>query len=145
MKTQPQRFLLGLDLQELTRTIEEAGEPAYRAQQLFHALYAERVSCADQVSTLPKEFRSTLAQEGISFGLPEIQKKFISSDGTVRYLIELADHETVETVWMPEGDGGEAGCGSGAGREILDRHPGAGGLGATRVYCHGRAAVDAQI
>ena len=103
--------------------VEEAGEPSYRARQLFHALYAERVSSADQVSTLPKEFRSTLVQEGISLGLPATQKKFISSDGTVRYLIELADHETVETVWMPEGDGGEAGDGSEAGAEIETHNP----------------------
>jgi 23S rRNA (adenine2503-C2)-methyltransferase len=118
MNAEPQRVLLGLDLQELTKMVEDAGQPAYRARQLFHALYAERVSSADQVSTLPKEFRSALAQENISLGLPAIQKKFISSDGTVRYLIELADHETVETVWMPEGDGGEAGDGSEAGAEI---------------------------
>jgi 23S rRNA (adenine2503-C2)-methyltransferase len=121
MNADPQRVLLGLDLQELTRMVEDAGQPSYRARQLFHALYAERVSSADQVSTLPKEFRSTLIQEGVSLGLPGIQKKFISTDGTVRYLIELADHETVETVWMPEGDGGEAGDGSEAGAEI-ERH-----------------------
>jgi 23S rRNA (adenine2503-C2)-methyltransferase len=59
----------------------------------------------------------------VSLGLPEIQKKFVSSDGTVRYLIELADHETVETVWMPEGDGGEAGDGSEAAVEIEAHHP----------------------
>ena len=103
--------------------VEEAGQPAYRARQIFHALYAERVSSADQVSTLPKEFRSALLAEGISLGLPAVQKKFVSSDGTVRYLIELADGETVETVWMPEGDGGEAGDGSEAGAEIETHSP----------------------
>ncbi len=103
--------------------VEDAGEPAYRARQLFHALYAERVSSAEQVSTLPKEFRATLIKDGVSLGLPEIQKKFVSADGTVRYLIELADHETVETVWMPEGDGGETGDGSEAGVEIEAHHP----------------------
>src|SRR6266849_7433259 len=123
MNAYPQRVLLGLDLQELTKMVEDTGQPSYRAQQLFHALYAERVISADQVSTLPKEFRSTLVQEGISLGLPEIQKKFLSSDGTVRYLIELADHETIETVWMPEGDGGEAGDGSEAGAEIEAHNP----------------------
>jgi 23S rRNA (adenine2503-C2)-methyltransferase len=51
-------------------------------------------------------------------GFPGIARKFVSSDGTVRYLVELADGETVETVWMPEGDGGESGDGSEAGDEI---------------------------
>jgi 23S rRNA (adenine2503-C2)-methyltransferase len=115
--------LLGLDLQELTKVVEEAGQPSYRARQLFHALYAERVSSLDQVSTLPKEFRSKFVEPGVSLGLPGIQKKFVSSDGTVRYLIELADGETVETVWMPEGDGGEAGDGSEAAAEIEAHKP----------------------
>jgi 23S rRNA (adenine2503-C2)-methyltransferase len=123
MKALQQRVLLGLDLQELTKLVADAGQPSYRANQLFHALYAQRVRSADHVSTLPKEFRSMLVEEGISLGLPGIQKKFISSDSTVRYLIELADHETVETVWMPEGDGGEAGDGSEAGEEIATHNP----------------------
>ena len=38
----------------------------------------------------------------------------------MRYLIALADGQTVETVWMPEGDGGEAGDGSEAG-ELAER------------------------
>jgi len=118
-----QDTLLGLDLQELTQMVEDAGQPTYRARQLFHALYAERVSSLDQVSTLPKEFRSKFVEPGIALGLPAIQKKFVSSDGTVRYLIELADHETVETVWMPEGDGGEAGDGSEAAAEIEAHKP----------------------
>src|SRR6266700_2891904 len=112
-----QRVLLGLDLQELTKIVDKADEPGYRARQLFHALYSERVSSPEEVSTLPKEFRSILAKEGFSIGLPEIEKKFVSTDGTVRYLIGLADRETVETVWMPEGDDGEAGDGSEAGAE----------------------------
>lgn len=123
MSADPQKVLVGLDLQELTKMVANAGQPAYRARQLFHALYAERVSSADQMSTLPKEFRSTLVEEGFSLGLPGIQRKFTSSDGTVRYLIELADAETVETVWMPEGDSGEAGDGSEAGAEIETHNP----------------------
>src|SRR5258708_18530110 len=123
MSADPQKVLLGLDLQEVRKVVEYAGQPSSRARRLFQALYAERVSSADQVSALPKEFRSTLMQEGVSLGLAEIQKKFVSSDGTVRYLIELADRETVETVWMPEGDGGEAGDGSEAGAEIETHNP----------------------
>ena len=42
-------------------------------------------------------------------------KKFASADGTVRYLIEFEDGQSVETVWMPEGDDGESGDGSEAG------------------------------
>ena len=116
--------LLGLDLQELARIVEGAQQPSYRARQLFHALYNERVSSTDAVSTLPREFRSSLLQAGFSIGVPQMERKFVSTDGTERYLIGLSDGESIETVWMPEGDGGEAGDGSDAGeiRPGLDRN-----------------------
>ena len=66
--------LLGLELQELTRLTDEADQPAYRARQLFHALYAERAGSVEDVSSLPKDFRSRLENEGFTLGLPEIAK-----------------------------------------------------------------------
>ncbi len=41
--------------------------------------------------------------------LPDIVQTARSVDGTERYLMRMADGETVETVWMPDGDGGERG------------------------------------
>src|SRR5450631_672637 len=114
----PSKSLLGLNLQELTSLAVGWGQPTYRGQQLFDAVYRQRIGRLDQVSTLPLEYRARLAEEGWAVGLPAIARKFVSSDGTVRYLVELADGETVETVWMPEGDGGESGDGSEAGDEI---------------------------
>jgi len=113
--------LLGLDLQELTNLALGSGQPAYRGQQLFDAVYRQKIERLDQVSTLPLEYRARLAREGWAVGFPRIARKFVSSDGTVRYLVELADGETVETVWMPEGDGGETGDGSEAGDEIEEK------------------------
>ena len=109
--------LLGLQLSELTLLVEEFGQPAYRARQLFEALYRQRVETPDQISTLPQDFRGSLSEKGISVGLPGIEKKFVSGDGTVRYLVACGDGQRVETVWMPEGDGGEAGDGSEAGNQ----------------------------
>jgi 23S rRNA (adenine2503-C2)-methyltransferase len=103
--------LLGLDLQELTALVEKSGEPSFRGRQLFEALYRQRVRSAQQISTLPHEFRHSL-EESRSLGLPAIERRFVSGDGTVRYLMAFADAQSVETVWMPEGDGGEAGDGS---------------------------------
>jgi 23S rRNA (adenine2503-C2)-methyltransferase len=85
---------------------------------LFDAVYRQKIDRLDQVSTLPLEYRARLAEDGWEVGLPRIARKFISSDGTARYLVELADGQTVETVWMPDGDGGESGDGSEAGDEI---------------------------
>jgi 23S rRNA (adenine2503-C2)-methyltransferase len=110
-------FLLGLQLPELTLLTEEFGQPPYRARQLFEALYRQRVETPEQISTLPQDFRRNLSEKGISVGLPAIEKKFVSGDGTVRYLVACGDGQSVETVWMPEGDGGEAGDGSEAGTQ----------------------------
>jgi len=118
MKTQIANSLLGLNLQELTDLALASEQPAYRGRQLFDAVYRQRIERLDQVSTLPLEYRAHLADEGWDVGLPKIARKFVSTDGTVRYLMELSDGETVETVWMPEGDGGERGDGSEAGDEI---------------------------
>ena len=107
-----QTTLLGLTLQELTALAEEHDQPSYRGQQLFEALYRQRVSSVEEISTLPSGLRSRLEEDSFSIGMPRIDKEFVSSDGTVRYLIALSDGQTVETVWMPEGDEGESGDGS---------------------------------
>jgi 23S rRNA (adenine2503-C2)-methyltransferase len=118
MLSQISNSLLGLSLQELTDLALRSGQPAYRGQQLFDAVYRQKIDRLDQVSTLPLDYRARLADEGWRVGLPRIDRKFVSRDGTVRYLVELTDGQTVETVWMPEGDGGENGDGSEAGDEI---------------------------
>jgi len=112
--------LLGLDRSELASLVDTLPEPPYRAKQLLEAVYRQRVESIEHISTLPQQLRLKLTEKGISIGLPRIEKRFVSQDGTVRYLIALADGQTVETVWMPEGDGGEAGDGSEAG-EVAER------------------------
>ena len=113
----------------------EAGQPAYRGRQLFEALYRQRVEAVDQITTLPNSFRSELTKNYAS-GLPQTQKKFISLDGTVRYLIGFADGQSVETVWMPEGDNGEQGDGSEAGEEEM------GGPPLSRAVEHALSAIE---
>ncbi len=110
-------LLLGMDREELTALVTEAGAPSYRVKQIMDAVYRQRVETLQEISTLPQDFREQLAQGGVSVGAARIENKFVSSDGTVRYLIGFGDGQSVETVWMPEGDGGEAGDGSEAGDE----------------------------
>ena len=118
MAAEKQTVLLGLTLRELIEFVEESGQPSYRGEQLFEALYRQRFESTEEISTLPQEFRQSLGQRGLSLGTPAIENKFVSSDGTVRYLIGFVDGQSVETVWMPEGDDGEAGDGSEAGNEV---------------------------
>ncbi len=91
----------------------------YRLRQFLDGIYRQRWSNLDQFTTLPQSLRGQLAEAGYSVGLPTIEKKFTSSDGTVRYLFSFSDGQSVETVWMPDGDGGEAGDGSDSGDQEL--------------------------
>ena len=109
--------VLGMDRADLGVLVEELGEPAYRAQQLLEAIYRQRVESVEEISTLPQQLRAKLAEKAVTIGTPRIEKRFVSQDGTVRYLIGFDDGQSVETVWMPEGDGGEAGEGSGDSEE----------------------------
>jgi 23S rRNA (adenine2503-C2)-methyltransferase len=92
----------------------EMGEPKWRGQQIAEAVYRQRIVDLEGISTMPKALRQRLAAEGWEVGRPRITQIFTSVDGTERYLVEGqgAGGLTVETVWMPEGDGGEAGDGS---------------------------------
>ena len=99
--------LFGLQNQQLTERLAEFRLPAWRIRQLETALYSQRVTDLGEITTWPKELREQLAAQGFRIGLPEIAETFRSIDATERYLIACADGQTVETVWMPEGDGAE--------------------------------------
>ncbi len=107
MTTLLQFELLGLTLQELTSLVESFDEPGFRARQLFDALYRQRLAALEDITTLPKSLRSRLVSLGYRTGFPAIDQRFVSADGTVRYLVRFSDGQTVETVWMPDGDGVE--------------------------------------
>lgn len=114
-----QHELLSLSNQQLGEMIESFAQAPYRLRQLLDGLYKQRLSRLEQFSTLPLTFRQQLLAADYSVGQPATEKKFTSSDGTVRYLFAFADGQSIETVWMPDGDGGEAGDGSDTGDEEL--------------------------
>lgn len=117
------RALFGLDAEALSDVMAAMGEPRWRGRQLAEALYRQRVTELEAVTTLPLGVRARMAAKGWRVGRPAIAQAFVSQDGTERYLVECgtsggpAGMQTVETVWMPEGDGGEAGDGSGEERD----------------------------
>ena len=117
------KVLLGMDLVELSALVEDFKEPSYRSRQLFESIYRQRVDSIEEISTLPSGLRRELVARGISLGWSRTVNKFHSTDGTVRYLLACADGETVEAVWMPEGDGGETADGSEAGDESFIPRP----------------------
>jgi 23S rRNA (adenine2503-C2)-methyltransferase len=111
------RALFGKNLADLTELMQSFGQKPYRARQVWEALYRQRVASVEDMTTLSHELRERLMTLGWSVELPEIVQTARSVDGTERYLMRMADGETVETVWMPDGDGGERGDGSEAAEE----------------------------
>ncbi len=99
--------LFGQTYPQLTEHLARLGEKPYRARQLWEALYRQRVSSLEDITTFSAELRAKLAENDV-IGLPRIVQAATSVDGTERYLMQMADGETVETVWMPDGDGVEA-------------------------------------
>src|SRR5258705_2836055 len=92
--------LLGMELSELQQALGP-GEPQFRARQVYEAIYHGQVPDLVHITTLPGKLRERLAS-GHAVGLPTVEKRYESSDGTRRYLVRLEDGRTVETVWMPE-------------------------------------------
>jgi 23S rRNA (adenine2503-C2)-methyltransferase len=86
-----------MDLAELQAAL--TGQPKFRAQQIYEAVYHQRVTSLDQITNIPKSLHDVLP-----LGLPEIEKYYDSVDGTRRYLLRLRDGKTIESVWMPEGE-----------------------------------------
>ena len=94
--------LVGMDLAEIGELLGP-DQPAYRARQLYDAVYKQRAATFSEVTTLPKAYREKLASKFV-IGLPEVAARFESVDGTLRYLLKLSDGKTIETVLMPEGE-----------------------------------------
>ena len=102
--------LLGKSREELRRLSVDLGEPAYRGDQIYRALYAERNFELAAISNLPAAFRQRLTQHA-AITLPQVKQRYLSQDGSVRYLLGLAGGvdgngkaqkpASVEAVFMP--------------------------------------------
>ena len=89
-----------MEVSELEQVLGPSA-PRFRAQQIYSALYQQKVSDLVQISSLPAPLRSGLSREH-GVGLPALDRRYDSIDGTKRYLLRLDDGRTVETVLMPE-------------------------------------------
>lgn len=92
---------MGLTTAELTAFVQEFGEPDYRARQIFAALHQRRLRSFDEMTDLPKEFRALLSERATASTLT-VESRYISEDGTRRYLLKTHDSLPVETVFIPE-------------------------------------------
>src|SRR6185369_14843012 len=93
--------LTGLSQPELVSFLETMGEPAYRGRQLFGALQHRRLRDFDEITDLPKHLRARLSEIALAATL-KVESRYISDDGTRRYLMKTHDNLPVETVFIPE-------------------------------------------
>ena len=91
--------LYGLTLEKLQNVMVEEGQKPYRAIQLYTWIYEKHAASFDEMSDISLKFREVL-KEKYCLSLPKIFLKQVSSDGTVKLLLELEDGMKVETVLM---------------------------------------------
>lgn len=90
-----------LSKEQFTSHLKERGQPSYRAAQVWQWLYQKRAVSFDEMSNLSGALRQQLAAD-FSISRPGIARQSESRDGTVKFLFELADGETIESVLIPE-------------------------------------------
>jgi 23S rRNA (adenine2503-C2)-methyltransferase len=102
-------------LAALAAFFDACGEPPYRAGQVFARLWHRPVAAFADMTELPRALRLQLADR---FSLPRLPllSRQRSSDGTEKFLFQLADGQAIETVAIPEGErltlciSSQAGC-----------------------------------
>ena len=93
-------LLRDLPTDRLPALVAEAGQPAYRADQLARWLYPDAVFDWAGMSNLPRAFRDRLAAEHDLAGLSLVERQ-VSRDGTRKFLFELRDGHRIESVIIP--------------------------------------------
>ncbi|OAJ73188.1 23S rRNA (adenine(2503)-C2)-methyltransferase [Brevibacillus sp. SKDU10] len=92
-------LIYSLRLEEMKQWLEENGEKAFRAAQIFDWLYVKRVTAFEEMSNLSKALRDKLNEEFRINALTEITRQE-SADGTIKFLFQLIDGHAIETVIM---------------------------------------------
>src|SRR2546421_618183 len=93
--------LTALSPAELSEFVAALGEPPFRARQIFAGIHRRRLSSLGEMTDLPKELRAKLGERTVVSTLT-LESRYLSTDGTRRYLFKTRDNLPVETVFIPE-------------------------------------------
>ena len=93
--------LLGRSKSELEEWAVAQGQPAFRGRQLHDWLYAKGARDLQAITVLPKAWRASLQEEGVSVGRLHEQERRVAADATTKLLLGTEDGETLETVGIP--------------------------------------------
>lgn len=97
----PVTNLLGFDQAKMHAFVTHLGEKPFRAQQLIKWIHQRRVIDFHQMTDLSLALRHRL-KDCAAIVLPEIAYTHQSKDGTIKWIIRLADGNSIETVYIPE-------------------------------------------
>jgi 23S rRNA (adenine2503-C2)-methyltransferase len=110
--------LLGRTRPELAALLAPHLDRPFRVEQVYRGLYQQGVTSFDALTTLARPLREALAGS-FRIGLPAVDTRHTSADGTTKFLFRLADGATVEAVDIPDGTrrtfciSSQAGCAMG--------------------------------
>ena len=93
------KVLSKMNLQEIEEFCLSIGQSKFRAKQIYNWIYLKSVNNIDDMTDLSKKFRDELKELAVVSDI-KIAKKQISSDGTIKFLLEFPDGQKVETVLM---------------------------------------------
>lgn len=107
--------LAGLTLSGLTCLFEDLGEKPFRASQVMKWIHQRGVTDINLMSDISKVLRERLHEIG-EIRLPDVRDEFFSTDGSRKWIVEVASGSRVEMVYIPEEGRGtlcissQAGC-----------------------------------
>jgi 23S rRNA (adenine2503-C2)-methyltransferase len=93
--------LAELELTELEAALQARAIPSFHARQLFRWIYKHGVTDVDRMTDLGRAVRETLKTDFV-LTTPRIVSDELSTDGTRKFLLELADRRRVESVFIPD-------------------------------------------
>lgn len=95
------KALLGCSAAELEDWVVSQGQKAFRGRQLHDWLYAKGARSLDDITVLPKAWRSSLRDEDVTIGRLKEVHRSVAADATTKLLLATDDGETIETVGIP--------------------------------------------
>lgn len=93
------KILSGMSLEELTEFTDSLNESKFRAKQIHNWIYLKSVADIEQMTDISKSTREKMSEIAQVTDV-KIKNKQVSTDGTVKYLLEFPDGNCVETVLM---------------------------------------------
>jgi 23S rRNA (adenine2503-C2)-methyltransferase len=101
MKTELRPDIAELDIPALEAALDALDRPRFHARQVFQWIQRRGVDDFEAMTDLGRDLRARLASE-FRIGAPEVAKREKSTDGTVKFLLRLADGKLIESVFIPD-------------------------------------------